>query len=153
MEQAKDQVDQVTNIMRGNVDKIMEREGKLQDLENKAEQLQADSQQFQVVVVVVGVRVHLLTQLLLIENSHQSQEKSLVGEYENEARNNRSRVLLISIISPDSSLQSARIEERGERREERRGYPRHSKCQLDTMFLCKVVVISKQINYHESMNQ
>ena len=128
----------------------MEREGKLQDLENKAEQLQADSQQFQVVVVVVGVRVHLLTQLLLIENSHQSQEKSLVGEYENEARNNRSRVLLISIISPDSSLQSARIEERGE---ERRGYPRHSKCQLDTMFLCKVVVISKQINYHESMNQ
>ena len=99
----------------------MEREGKLQDLENKAEQLQADSQQFQVVVVVgVGVRVHLLTQLLLIENSHQSQEKSLVGEYENEARNNRSRVLLISIISPDSSLQSARIEERGERRGEER---------------------------------
>ena len=97
----------------------MEREGKLQDLENKAEQLQADSQQFQVVVVVVGVRVHLLTQLLLIENSHQSQEKSLVGEYENEARNNRSRVLLISIISPDSSLQSARIEERGEERGER----------------------------------
>ena len=48
MEQAKDQVDQVTNIMRGNVDKIMERDGKLQDLENKAEQLQADSQQFQV---------------------------------------------------------------------------------------------------------
>ena len=48
MEQARDQVDQVTNIMRGNVDKIMEREGKLQDLENKAEQLQADSQQFQV---------------------------------------------------------------------------------------------------------
>ena len=115
MEQAKDQVDQVTNIMRGNVDKIMEREGKLQDLENKAEQLQADSQQFQVVVVVVvGVRVHLLTQLLLIENSHQSQEKSLVGEYENEARNNRRRVLLISIISPDNSLHSVRMEERGE---------------------------------------
>ena len=61
MEQARDQVDQVTNIMRGNVDKIMEREGKLQDLENKAEQLQADSQQFQVsrgggeeVMVVTG---------------------------------------------------------------------------------------------------
>merc|ERR1712062_334068 len=54
------------------------------------------------------------------ENSHQSQEKSLVGEYENEARNNRSRVLLISIISPDSSLQSARIEDRVERRGEER---------------------------------
>ena len=45
---ARLQVDQVTNIMRGNVDKIMERDGKLQDLETKAEQLQADSQQFQV---------------------------------------------------------------------------------------------------------
>merc|ERR1712079_904364 len=53
MEQARDQVDQVTNIMRGNVDKIMEREGKLQDLENKAEQLQADSQQFQKTVIKV----------------------------------------------------------------------------------------------------
>merc|ERR1712079_699843 len=53
MEQARDQVDQVTNIMRGNVDKIMEREGKPQDLENKAEQLQADSQQFQKTVIKV----------------------------------------------------------------------------------------------------
>ena len=48
MDEARLQVDQVTNIMRGNVDKIMERDGKLQDLETKAEQLQADSQQFQV---------------------------------------------------------------------------------------------------------
>ena len=81
--------------------------------------------------VKVVVTVHLLTEFItFIENSHQSQEKSLVGKYENEARNNRRRVLLISIISPDNSLQSERIEERGERRE----YPRHSKCQLDTMF-------------------
>ena len=49
MDEARVQVDQVTDIMRGNVDKMMERDGKLQELESKAEQLQADSQQFQVV--------------------------------------------------------------------------------------------------------
>ena len=70
-----------------------------------------------------------LTDLLFIENSHQSQEESLVRKYENEARNNRCRLLLNSIISSDNSLQSARIEERG-----RGEYPRYSKCQLDTMF-------------------
>merc|ERR1712183_284899 len=63
------------------------------------------------------------------ENSHQSQEKSLAGKYENEASNSWCRVFLNSIISPDNSLQSARIKERG-----RRVNPRHSKCQLDTMF-------------------
>ena len=52
MEEARGQVHQVTHIMRGNVDKIMEREGKLQDLESKAEQLQADSQQFQVRLII-----------------------------------------------------------------------------------------------------
>merc|ERR1712141_1327 len=56
MEQARDQVDQVTDIMRGNVDKIMERDGKLQELESKAEQLQADSQQFQKTVIKVKRR-------------------------------------------------------------------------------------------------
>ena len=45
---AKDQVDQVADIMRGNMNKIMEREGKLQELESKADKLQVDSQQFQV---------------------------------------------------------------------------------------------------------
>jgi len=44
----KDQVDQVADIMKGNMNKIMEREGKLQDLELKADKLQVDSQQFQV---------------------------------------------------------------------------------------------------------
>jgi len=53
LDEARLQVDQVTNIMRGNVDKIMERDGKLQDLETKAEQLQADSQQFQKTVIKV----------------------------------------------------------------------------------------------------
>ena len=42
------QVEQVTDIMRGNLDKIMEREGRLQDLELKADKLQAGSHQFQV---------------------------------------------------------------------------------------------------------
>ena len=48
MEEARVTVDQVTDIMRGNMNKIIERDGKLQELQSKAEQLQADSQQFQV---------------------------------------------------------------------------------------------------------
>ena len=35
------QVNEVQNIMKNNVDKIMEREGKLSDLEGRADQLQA----------------------------------------------------------------------------------------------------------------
>ena len=34
------QVNEVQNIMKNNVDKIMEREGKLSDLEGRADQLQ-----------------------------------------------------------------------------------------------------------------
>jgi len=49
----KDQVDQVADIMKGNMNKIMEREGKLQDLELKADKLQVDSQQFQKTVIKV----------------------------------------------------------------------------------------------------
>jgi hypothetical protein len=37
------QVNEVQNIMKNNVDKIMEREGKLSDLEGRADQLQASS--------------------------------------------------------------------------------------------------------------
>ena len=48
VEEAKVQVEQVTDIMKGNLDKIMERDGKLQDLELKADKLQVESQQFQV---------------------------------------------------------------------------------------------------------
>ena len=48
MEKARSQVDEVTDIMRGNMTKIMERDGKLEDLEMKADQLQVESQQFQV---------------------------------------------------------------------------------------------------------
>ena len=49
VEEAKVQVEQVTDIMKGNLDKIMERDGKLQDLELKADKLQVESQQFQVI--------------------------------------------------------------------------------------------------------
>merc|ERR1712008_105746 len=40
------QVNEVQNIMKNNVDKIMEREGKLSDLEGRADQLQAGTEQF-----------------------------------------------------------------------------------------------------------
>ena len=50
MEKAKNQVEEVTDMMRGNMNKIMEREGKLEDLEMKADQLQAESQQFHLII-------------------------------------------------------------------------------------------------------
>ena len=62
--------------------------------------------------LVVTGESYSLTDLLFIENSHQSQEKSLVGKYEDEASNNWCRVLLIIIISFDNILHSVRIEER-----------------------------------------
>ena len=45
------QVNEVQNIMKNNVDKIMEREGKLSDLVGRADQLQAKTIQFQKVTV------------------------------------------------------------------------------------------------------
>jgi len=50
---AREQVNQVTDIMKGNLEKIVEREGKLHDLEGKAEKLQMESQQFQKTVIKV----------------------------------------------------------------------------------------------------
>ena len=48
MEKARIQVEEVTDLMKGNMTKIMEREGKLTDLELRAEKLQAEGQQFEV---------------------------------------------------------------------------------------------------------
>merc|ERR1711915_1045904 len=50
---AREQVNQVTDIMKGNLEKIVEREGKLHDLESKADKLQSESQQFQKTVIKV----------------------------------------------------------------------------------------------------
>ena len=47
-------MDEVTDMMRGNLTKIMEREGKLEELEMKADQLQTDSEQFQVCLWLKG---------------------------------------------------------------------------------------------------
>jgi hypothetical protein len=48
MEKTRSQMDEVTDMMRGNMTKIMERDGKLEDLEMKADKLHVESQQFQV---------------------------------------------------------------------------------------------------------
>jgi hypothetical protein len=40
LEAARRQVDEVQNIMRSNVEKVLERDGKLSSLENRAEHLQ-----------------------------------------------------------------------------------------------------------------
>ena len=42
-------VDEVTNIMSANVSKLLEREGKLAGMEERAERLQAGTQMFQVI--------------------------------------------------------------------------------------------------------
>ena len=48
MEKARTQVEEVTDMMRGNMTKILERDGMLENLEMKADQLNVESQQFQV---------------------------------------------------------------------------------------------------------
>ena len=40
LEAARKQVDEVQNIMKSNVEKVLERDGKLSSLENRAERLQ-----------------------------------------------------------------------------------------------------------------
>ena len=44
-------MDEVTDVMRTNMTRILEREGKLGELELRADQLQTDSQQFQVLII------------------------------------------------------------------------------------------------------
>ena len=47
------QVNEVQNIMKNNVDKIMEREGKLSDLEGRADQLQASFKNIYISIVYI----------------------------------------------------------------------------------------------------
>ena len=47
------QVNEVQNIMKNNVDKIMEREGKLSDLEGRADQLQASFKNIYIYIVYI----------------------------------------------------------------------------------------------------
>ena len=47
IEEARRQVDEVQGILKSNVDKALEREGKLSQLEERADRLQAETEQFQ----------------------------------------------------------------------------------------------------------
>ena len=80
MDKARNQVDEVTDMMRGNMTKIMERDGKLEELEMKADQLHVDSQQFQ---VIFNINV-LQASLFFSENHSESQKKSNAGKHEDE---------------------------------------------------------------------
>lgn len=46
LEQARKQVDEIHGVMKDNVDKALEREGKLSQLEERADHLQQDAEQF-----------------------------------------------------------------------------------------------------------
>jgi len=47
MQQTQKQVDQVVDIMRQNMDKVLERDTKLTELDNRADALQAGASQFE----------------------------------------------------------------------------------------------------------
>merc|ERR1711872_650194 len=47
MEQAQAQVQEVVGVMRNNIDKVLERDSKLSDLDNRASNLEASSSMFQ----------------------------------------------------------------------------------------------------------
>merc|ERR1712127_616303 len=47
LEQAQAQVQQVVGVMRNNIDKVLERDSKLSDLDNRASNLEANSSMFQ----------------------------------------------------------------------------------------------------------
>eukprot|EP00117_Sycon_ciliatum_P029002 scpid97512/ scgid23196/ Vesicle-associated membrane protein 3; Cellubrevin; Synaptobrevin-3 &gt; Vesicle-associated membrane protein 3; Cellubrevin; Synaptobrevin-3 len=47
LEQVQQQVDEVTHIMKKNVDYVLERDAKLQDLDDRAEELQVGANQFE----------------------------------------------------------------------------------------------------------
>lgn len=54
LEQAQAQVREVTDVMRVNVDKVLERDSKLSDLNSRADNLQAGANQFQTRVCVTS---------------------------------------------------------------------------------------------------
>ena len=53
LDRTRGEVEEVAGIMRGNMEKILEREGKLGELEERADQLEIDAGQFQKTAVKV----------------------------------------------------------------------------------------------------
>ena len=62
-------MDEVTDVMRTNMTRILEREGKLGELELRADQLQTDSQQFQVLIKENIIFVNLHHNIMLNHSS------------------------------------------------------------------------------------
>ena len=82
--QAQAQVGEVVDVMRVNVEKVLERDSKLSDLNSRADHLQAGANQFQ-----TQVRNHIYpTAFLLIVSSipqgNQIEEEILVAEHEDD---------------------------------------------------------------------
>ena len=53
MEEARAQVGEVVDVMRVNVEKVLERDSKLSDLNSRADNLQAGANQFQTQVIYI----------------------------------------------------------------------------------------------------
>ena len=79
MDKAMNQVDKVTDMI---MTKIMERDGKLEDVEMKADHLQVNSQQFQVIFLKNNV---LQPNLIFSSGKHgEIKKKSNAGKHEDE---------------------------------------------------------------------
>lgn len=84
LEQAQAQVREVTDVMRVNVDKVLERDSKLSDLNSRADNLQAGANQFQTRVGFTLTRTRHHYTDMCISSGNKTSEKVLVAEYEDD---------------------------------------------------------------------
>lgn len=90
MEEARAQVGEVVDVMRVNVEKVLERDSKLSDLNTRADTLQAGANQFQTQVGFLFLFLLLAEQQNDEEKycpGYKTQEKILVAEYEDDDDN------------------------------------------------------------------
>lgn len=84
LEQAQAQVREVTDVMRVNVDKVLERDSKLSDLNSRADNLQAGANQFQTRVGFILTLTGHHTIHMCVSSGNETAEKVLVAEHEDD---------------------------------------------------------------------
>ena len=84
LEQAQAQVREVTDVMRVNVDKVLERDSKLSDLNSRADNLQAGANQFQTRVGFILTLTCHHTINMCLSSGNETAEEVLVAEYEDD---------------------------------------------------------------------
>ena len=92
MEEARAQVGEVVDVMRVNVEKVLERDSKLSDLNTRADTLQAGANQFQtqvgfIFISIVSRKAEKIENIEMYYPGYKTQEKILVAEYEDDDDN------------------------------------------------------------------